>query len=106
MRALLFTAALFLVQLLHFSAVAIPLSDFYPFGAGNGDEVFSNDDDNGSRLFILSDTFPFYGVDHSTLDVSLSMLYMYNYMSCVVQLLLNNSPPIMLYRSTHALLHM
>ena len=75
MKAPMFTAALLLIQqLLHFSAVAIPLSEFYPFGAGTGDETLSNNDDD-SRSFTLSSTFPFFGVDHSTLHVSLTMMH-------------------------------
>ena len=74
MKAPMLTAALLLIQLLHFSAVAIPVSEFYPFGAGTGDETFSNNDD-GSRSFTLSDIFPFFGVNHSTLYVSLSVMY-------------------------------
>ncbi len=55
---------LILLSLLLSGVSAIPLSDFYPFGASNGDMLIGRTDDGSSELITLNRVFPFYGTDH------------------------------------------
>ena len=57
-----------LLLLLHFCS-ALPLRDFYPFGAGTTDSNLTSNDDRSSRIQI-STIFPFFGVGHTTVFVS------------------------------------
>ena len=52
-----------------FSA-AIPLEDFYPFGASTTDSNLTQSDDGSSDLIQLLDIFPFFGTGHTTVFVS------------------------------------
>lgn len=49
---------------------AVPLADFFPFGAERGDALTPKQDDGGSGLRPLSAPFPFFGAQHSGLYVS------------------------------------
>uniref|UniRef100_A0A8C5PVW9 Sushi, nidogen and EGF like domains 1 n=1 Tax=Leptobrachium leishanense TaxID=445787 RepID=A0A8C5PVW9_9ANUR len=48
----------------------VPLSDFYPFGPGEGDFVTRRQDDGGSGLLSISRAFAFFGDKHSGLYVN------------------------------------
>ena len=49
---------------------AIPLIDFYPYGADQGDQVLSANDDGSTWAINLTVSFPFFGTDYSTVFVS------------------------------------
>ncbi|XP_058521199.1 sushi, nidogen and EGF-like domain-containing protein 1 [Ochotona princeps] len=49
---------------------AVPLADFFPFGAERGDALTPKQDDGGSGLRPLSAPFPFFGAQHSGLYVN------------------------------------
>lgn len=62
------------ILLLHLSSqttLAIPLNEFYPFGAETGDKTLSRTDDGSSPLIeLVSSVFPFYGQEYDQLFVS------------------------------------
>ncbi len=53
-------------------ATAILLSDFYPFGLNSGDTLLAITDNGSSGIVTPRRFFPFYGIDHFTIVVSLS----------------------------------
>ena len=64
---------LFSVVLVAFSlqeASAIPLRDFYLYGADQGDEFLRSNDDESTRAISLTLPFHFFGRDHRTIFVS------------------------------------
>ena len=69
---LVFCSSLLLLLLpAHFS-FAIPLESFYPFGVNTTDSNLTSNDDQSSGLIELSAIFPFYGVNHTTMFVSIA----------------------------------
>ena len=52
-------------------ATAIPLGDFYPFGFAVSDTVIPANDDGSSPTVFLTEPFPFFDEEHSTLFVSI-----------------------------------
>ena len=57
-----------LLSLLQLSS-AVPVQDFYPFGAENTDGRLSPNDDDSSRVQLLA-TIPFFGTGHNSIFVS------------------------------------
>ena len=49
---------------------AIPLEDFYPFGAATSDSFLPPNDDDSSEPIFLNRPFPFFGSRHTSLFVS------------------------------------
>ena len=56
------------VLLLRHSA-AISVERFYPFGESTGDKSLPRNDDETNTIF-LSNMFPFFGINYTTLHVS------------------------------------
>lgn len=52
------------------TANAVPLADFYIFGAGVGDSSLPPNDDGFSEPILLNMPFPFFGTRQSSLYVS------------------------------------
>jgi hypothetical protein len=49
---------------------AVPLSDFYPYGANTTDDRLSPNDDDSFRI-QLSISIPFFGTGHNSIFVSI-----------------------------------
>ena len=62
--------AIYTVFSLFTTATAIPLVNFYSFGTGAGDSSVGPTLDGSSPAIILSEPFPFFTEDHSTIFVS------------------------------------
>ncbi|XP_069107045.1 protein mesh-like [Argopecten irradians] len=51
-------------------SVSIPLEDFYPYGAAQGDTDFPKNDDGSSPVVTISTLFPFFNNQHYSLYVN------------------------------------
>ncbi|XP_053565879.1 sushi, nidogen and EGF-like domain-containing protein 1 [Bombina bombina] len=60
----------FLCSVLYGVLGLVPLEDFYPFGASEGDSVTRRQDDGGSGLLPISRAFTFFGDKHNGLYVN------------------------------------
>lgn len=66
-----------LVFVLHISSCfSVPLSDFYPYGTGEGDSVLPANDDDSSGEIGISILFPYFDRNHGSLFVSNHFFYL------------------------------
>ena len=56
------------------TVTGIPLGSFYSFGVGAGDSSLGPNDDGSSPTITLSESFPFFDEDHSTIFVSSNIM--------------------------------